>query len=223
MLGQVDSFGERMADTPDSTRLGKAVGLGLVNLANSELAKLYTRAGETAEAQRAESRIQQVKDRQAGLWDLAGFYRSRTFRRAGFLVPGFGILAVLTGFFALASVLLLELSPARLVRRKTMWRRFLCCAADYAPAAALVSSGALLLSFLPIARAFSEYRAASSALDGHDIFTEALWEFGFITQNYGWPERSLWLWCLIIITLAGLAMFIVVRSIYQARFRPVTT
>lgn len=106
MLGQVDSFGERMADTPDSTRLGKAVGLGLVNLANSELAKLYTRAGETAEAQRAESRIQQVKDRQAGLWDLAGFYRSRTFRRAGFLVPGFGILAVLTGFFALASVLL---------------------------------------------------------------------------------------------------------------------
>jgi uncharacterized protein (TIGR03435 family) len=224
LLGEVDSFGERMADNPDSTLLGRAVGLDLVNSANFELAKLYNRAGRITDAQKVRSRIQQVKERQAGLWNHAWFTQKRsTFRRAGLLVQGFSILAVLSGLAALAVILLLELWPARLGNRKAVWWRILCRIADYAPAATLLSSVALLLSFIPFARDFSEYRAATPGLGGQEVFMQAIWQFGFM-QNYGWQsERDLWLWASIIVLLVTLALLIVTRSLYRSRFATIVT
>jgi hypothetical protein len=70
------------------------------------------------------------------------------------LVQGFGTLAVIAGFAALAGISMLELWLRKIRDTKTIWRRVAGCLADYAPATLLAASGAFLLSFLPFQRAF---------------------------------------------------------------------
>ena len=95
--------------------------------------------------------------------------RARLPQSGDSLVQGFGILAVMAGFAALAGILLLELWPTKFRSRKTSWRNVVCWAADDAPATSLVASGALLLSFLPCARAFSEYRTSTVGLSSQEV------------------------------------------------------
>lgn len=223
LLGEVDSFGERMLNE-DSTVLEQLIGLSLERDANRKLAELYTSAGRTADAQRAGSRVEQLEERQAGFRDRARARdaRQQAYFRAGILVQGFAILAVLAGFSALAGILLLELWPASYRNRQMSWRRTLCWAADYAPVTSLVAGGALLLSFLPYARAFSEYRTSATGISGQEVFAEAL--SGFTPWDPGaQAERAIWIWSIVTVTLATLAIFIVGRSIYRARFKPITT
>jgi hypothetical protein len=220
LLVEVDSFCERMVDA-NSMVVEKAVGLSIAIGANRERGELYKRAGLTAEAQEARLRVHQLEERQAGLWQKdARVAREHAFRRAGILVQGFGILAVMGGFAAFAGILLLELGPAKFRSRKTSWRRVVCWAADYAPATSLVASGALLLSFLPCARAFSEYRTSTVGLSSQEALVEALW--GFMSPNYYKAEYAFLTWSFVTVALAMLATFIVARGIYRARVKPIT-
>jgi hypothetical protein len=125
------------------------------------------------------------------------------------------------GVAALAGILGLELWPAKFRSRKTSWRRVVCWAADYAPATSLVASGALLVSFLPCARAFSEYRTSTVGLSSQEALVEALW--GFMPPN-GWrAEYAFFIWTFVTVALATSAIFIVARGIYRARVKPLTT
>ena len=126
----------------------------------------------------------------------------------------------MAGFAAFAGILLLELWPAKFRSRKTSWRRVVCWAADYAPATSLVASGALLLSFLPCARAFSEYRTSTVGLSTQEAL-EALW--GGMPHNGLRAEYALLIWSFIAVALAAFAIFIVARSSYRPRVKPITT
>jgi hypothetical protein len=217
LLGAVDSLSERMV-SGNSMLVERAVGLSLARGANRKLGELYKRAGRIADAQRAGLRVQQLEERQDGLWPKdARTARLQAFRRAGILVQGFGILAVLAGFAALAGILVLELWPARFRNRKTSWPKVLCWVTDYAPSTSLVASGALLLSFLPYARAFSEYRTSTAGLASQEALVEAL--SGFMSPNYyGWrAEYAFLIWSFVTVALATFATFIVARRIYRAR------
>lgn len=221
LLDGVDLFGERMANE-NSMVLEKAVGLGLAIDANKKLAEFYTSAGRTADAKGAGLRVKQLDERQAGVWQRDAIVsRQKAFRRAGILVQIFGILAVLAGFAALAGILLLEVWPARLRIRKTLVLRVLCWAADYGPATSLIAGGALLLSFLPYAHAFSEYRTSAASPSSQMALDEALSVF---IPTYGWrAEYTFLLWSLVTLTLSVLAAFIIARSFYRERLRPIRT
>ena len=226
LLGEVDSFGERIESNQNLTLDAKFTGLWLARPANIELQKLYTSGGRTAEAQRASLRVQQLGERQGSLTGtfVARFVSEQTFHQAAILVRGFGIMAVLSGFAALAGILLLELWPERFRKRKTTWRRVVCWAADYAPSIALAAGGGLLLSFLPFAHAFSQFQTSASLISSQEVFGEAFNGIDVSQSYFFWRAGAVfWIWSLLTITLATAAILIVARSIYRARLKPIAT
>lgn len=180
LLGEVDAFGGRMVNGSE-TKIEELIGMSLARDANRELAALYTSAGRTVDAQKAELRVQQIDERLRGMrgsgpeFDHERYLREQAYRRRGLLVQGSGGLVVLSGFAALAGILLLDLWPAKFGSRKTAWRRALCWVADYAPATLLVASSAFLVSFLPYAHAFAKYRSSSYAHYDDEHIMEDLW------------------------------------------------
>jgi hypothetical protein len=223
LLGEVDSFGQRIANDENSTVWERFTGLQLELSANNELTKLYTEAARTADAQRASARVQQSEERQRELAEHlgAGLVSESSFRRTGILVLSFGCLAIMAGVSALAGILLLELWPAR--NMNTAWRSILRRVAGYGPAASLVFSGASLLSFLPVARAFAAYRDSAAALSRQEGFRQALAGMNLFDSYIWWrADAILWFWCSAIVVLAGFAILIVARGIYRARLSPST-
>ena len=106
--------------------------------------------------------------------DPATHAQAQAFQWEGMLVQGFGTLGVIAGFAAFAGILLLELWPWRIRNAKTIWRRALCCIADYAPSTLLVASAVFLTSFLPFQHPFLEYRSSSYVLTHQEHLREAL-------------------------------------------------
>jgi len=223
LLRDVGAFAERIVNGTATNR-EKAHGLWLGREANRKLAAFYTGAGRTADARTVDVRVQQIEERLVELRPPSSdscyhenYIRAHPFGR-GMLVQGFGSLAVIAGFTALAGILLLELWPARLGYRKTLWRRALCWTADYAPSALLVASSALLLSFLPYARLFAEFRSANYALPDVEHLAEVLRDLSVI-RNYvlNVAVERVSIWTFVTVALAALAVFIVARSFYRAR------
>jgi len=105
--------------------------------------------------------------------------------------------------------------PAGFGNRKTLWRRTLCRAADYAPATFLLASATFLLSFLPCAHAFSEFFSLNNGVRNEKLISDTLWGLIALPQSVLQPDRSLVIWFLGAAALAGLAVFIVGRSIYR--------
>jgi len=133
------------------------------------------------------------------------------------LLQGFGILAVLAGLAALASVLLLEMWPGRMRNAQTRWRRALCWMADYAPATLLVAIGAFLMSFLPFQHAFAEYRASSYMLLNDERLMGAMWGLMEIPEYVMGVHARVSIWAFVTIALAALLVFVLVRGIYRTR------
>lgn len=209
LLGEVESFGERVA-AANSTKIEKLIGLAIERDANHARVKLYTGAGQTAEAQKAGLLIQQIDDAMAALRPSQG--REQTFRRWGILLQWVGGLAAISGFAALVAILLLELLPARLGSRK--WRRALCRTADYAPATFLGASAVFLLSFLPYAHVFAQYFSWSNGIQNEELISDALMGLGAVPQYVLEPVRLV-IWFSVLGGLAALAIFIVGRGIYR--------
>ena len=216
LLGEVDSFGERIV-AAKSTLIEGLIGIAIERIANQERVKLYTGAGRTADAQKAGSRLQQIDDTVATLrpGHDRGYGREQTYRRWGILLQGSAGLALISGFASLALMIFLELLPARFGNHKTLWRKILCRVADYAPATFLVASGTFLLSFLPYAHAFSECFSPSNGFRNEELISDV---FGGLMAVPSYvPDGSLMIWFSGGAALVALAAFIVGRRIYRGR------
>ena len=217
LLGEVDSFGERIV-AANSTIIEKLIGLAMARDANQERVKFYTSAGRTADAQKAGLRIQQIDGTLATLRPgHEGYGREQTFRRWGILLQGSAGLALISGFAGLAAILLLDLLLTGFGNRRTLWRRAVCWTADYAPATFLLSSGAFLLSFLPYAHFFSECFSWSNGLRNEYLISDALIGLTAVPSYLLGPDGSIVIWFSGLGSLAVLAVFIVGRGIYRAR------
>lgn len=218
LAGEVDSFGKRM-QTGSATDIEKYIGLTLEQRANKELSKLYASAGLGTEAQQAAERVQQIQDIFAQLpYKIAASkLRRQSFQRWGFFVQGFGGLIVTAGFAGLAALLWLEFRGDTAKSRRLWLRSAMCWTADYAPVILLVSSGAFLVSFLPYARALLEFRSSSDPLAHERDMGEALLALSEIPDRVLRPDSGVSFWSFVIVTLATLAVFIVVRGLYRDR------
>ena len=216
LLSEVDSFGERV-EAANSTIIEKLIALAISRIANQERVKLYTNAGCTADAQKAELRLQQIDGTVATLRPNrdGGYGREQTYRRWGILLQGSAGLTLISGFAGLVAIFFLELLPATFGNRKTLWRRTLCRTADYAPATLLVASGTFILSFLPYAHAFSEFFSLGNGLRNEKLISDTLSGLTAIPQFVLQPDGSLVIWFSGVAALAGLAVFIVARSLYR--------
>jgi hypothetical protein len=216
LLGELDSLSERIV-AANSTIIEKLVASAIGRIANQERVKLYTSAGRTADAQKAGLRLQQIDATVATLRPHDGNYgRERSYRRWGILLQGSAGLALISAFAGLAAILFLELLPARFGNRKTLWRKTVCRAADYAPATFLVASATFLLSFLPYAHAFSEFFALGNGVRNEELISDTL--YGLMAVPGYVPEpRSMVIWFSGGAALVALAVFIVARRIYRSR------
>jgi len=215
LLGEVDSLGERIV-AANSTMIEKLIAIAISRIANQERVKLYTSAGRASDVQKAKARLQQMDATVATLRQgRNGYGRMQTYVRWGILLHVAAGLALTSGLVSLAAILFLELLPARIANQKTLWRKTLCRAADYAPATFLVASGTLLLSFLPFTHAFSECFTQSNGVSNEklisDVFSGLMAVPGFVS------DVPLAIWFSGAASLAALAVFIVRRSIYRSR------
>jgi hypothetical protein len=216
LAGEVDSFGRKMQDS-GSTDIEKLTGLSLEQRANKELSKLYTEAGRSVEAQQAAQRVRQIRDIFAEMpyKSAASELRRQSFRRWGFFVQGFGGLILIAGFAGLAALLSLEFWRAAANSRKSWWRKVACWTADYAPAILFLSSGAFLVSFLPYARALSEFRSSANPLSQERDIGEALLALGAVPDRVLWSDSGFSFWAVVTVALAVFAVFIVARGLYR--------
>jgi hypothetical protein len=220
LLHEVDAFGMRMANGSE-TRIERLIGQSLSRSADKELAVLYSSSGKTEDEQKVMRRIEQIDESfqtlRAG-YDPTARGRAQAFRKEAILVQGFGTLTLFAGLAALAGILLLELWPRKIRNEKTIWRRATCWAADYAPAALLVASGAFLVSFLPFQRAFAEYRASNYVpLDGESLMDAMLGLIeipDYVVRNADTPVTF---WTCVTVALVALLLFVLARGFYRMR------
>ena len=219
LLDEVDTFGMRMRDG-SGTNIEKVIGWSVSRRASKEMTVLYSSLGRSEDARRATLRIQQIDASFQALrpgHDSADHARVQSFRRAAMLVQGFGTLAVIAGFAALAGVLMLELWPRRIRNAHAIWWRAICLTSDYAPIILLASCGAFLISFLPFQHAFEEYRASSYSLLNEERVMESMWGLLEIPQSVTGVNFAVSIWTFVTIALSALLLFVLVRGFYRTR------
>jgi hypothetical protein len=219
LLDEVDAFGMRMTDG-SGPNIEKVIGWSVSRRATKEMAVLYSSLGKTEDVRRATLRIEQIDAGFQALrpgHDSADHGRAQTFQREAMLVQGFGTLAVISGFAALAGILMLELWPRKIRDTKTIWRRVACCFADYAPATVLAASGAFLLSFLPFQRAFEEYRTSNYSPPNEERMMESMWGLLEIPQSVTDVNFAVSIWTFVTVALSALLLFVLARGFYRMR------
>jgi hypothetical protein len=219
LLGELDAFGTRMSDGSE-VRIERLIGMAISRSAEKELADFYSSTGNTVDARRAALRVEQIDERARSMrsdHDPATRAQTQAFEWEGLLVQGFGALGVIAGFATLVGILLLELWPWRKRNAKTLWRRALCCIADYAPTTLLVASAAFLMSFLPFRHALVEYRSLSYVLANHEHLMEALGDLDGIPDYVMGVNARVLIWAFVTVALTALLLFVVVRGLFRAR------
>jgi hypothetical protein len=219
IAGEVDSFGQRMADGSE-TRIEKLIGYALSRSAAHDLQDLYKGAGRAADAHKAAGRELDVDKKVQAMmpWHNPEMRaREMEFRRDGNLVQGFGGLAVLAAGFALIGLLILEFWPARLNAKTSNWRKALCWSADYAPGIFLVAVAGFLVSFTPYARALSEFRSTNVGAYDDDRMMQLWWSLFLVRDFIFSSDGGIWIWSFVIALLTALAILIVARSFYRSR------
>jgi hypothetical protein len=217
LLDEVDAFGARMADG-SGTVIEKWIAWTLSERADKELAVLYSGWGQAEDARRVTLRIEQIEASFQALRparDLATGARAQAFRRDAMLVQGFGTLAVIAGFAAMAGFLMLELWPGKIRDTKTSWRRAACLVADCAPAVLLVACGGFLFSFLPFQRAFDEYRSSNYSLLNDERMIDSMWSLMEVPQSVTGVNAAVSIWTSVTIALSALLLFVLVRGFYR--------
>jgi hypothetical protein len=219
LLDEVDSFGIRMAAGSD-TDIEKLIAWVLSRSANKEMAVLYSSSGKTEDERRVTARLDQIEERFKEMrltHNPARGARAQTFRRKAILVQGFGTLAAVAGFAALAAILLLELFARKIRSARPIWRRAASLVADYAPAVVLVACSAFLVSFLPFQRAIAEYRASNPVLPNEERLIDAMWGLFQIPQYVTGVKAAVATWTFVTVALSALLVFVLVRGFYRAK------
>jgi hypothetical protein len=219
LLGAVNAFGIQMA-SESQTDIEKSIGMTLSRQASQELVNLETNAGRRVEAQKYQTRAEQLDERFHGKLREDGremIVQMQFFRRWGILVQSFAILVLVSILIAAAGSLVLELLPRRFRNRKTSWKKALCWAADYGPTTLLVACGAFLLSFLPYSHALAAFRSSGYKLTQHDSVMLAFGSLSFVPIYLSSPAGTVLLWLAVTAVLSGLVFFVVARSFYSAK------
>jgi hypothetical protein len=219
LLGELDAFGTRMS-VGSEVRIERLIGMAISRSAEKELADFYSVTGNTVDARRAALRVEQIDERARSMrsdHDPATRAQRQAFEWEGLLVQGFGALGVIAGFATLVGILLLELWPWQKRNAKTLWRRALCCIADYAPTTLLVASAAFLMSFLPFRHALVEYRSFGYVLANHEHLMEALGDLDGIPDYVMGVNARVLIWAFVTVALTALLLFVVVRGLFRAR------
>jgi hypothetical protein len=219
LLDEVDAFGMRMTDGSEMN-IEKVIGWSVSRRASKEMAVLYSSLGKTENARKATLRIEQIDASFQALrpgHDSADHARARTFQREAMLVQGFGTLAVIAGFAALAGISMLELWLRKIRDTKTIWRRVAGCLADYAPATLLAASGAFLLSFLPFQRAFEEYRTSNYSLLNEQRLMESMWGLLDLPQSVTDVNFAVSIWTFVTVALSALLLVVLAHGFYRTK------
>jgi hypothetical protein len=219
LLDEVDAFGMRMRDG-SGTNIEKVIGGSVSRRAIKERTVLYSTLGKPENVRRETLRIEQIDASFQALrpgHDSADHARTLTFQRDAMLLQGFGTLALIAGFAALAGILMLELWLRKTRETKTTWRRVACCLADYAPATLLAASGAFLLSFLPFQRAFEDYRTSSYSLLNEQRLMESMWGLLDIPQTVAGENFAVSIWTFVTVALSALLFVVLARGFYRMR------
>jgi hypothetical protein len=219
LLDEVDSFGIRMADGSE-TDIEKLIAWVLSRSASKEMAVLYSSSGKMEDERRVTAHLDQIEERFKEMrltHNPATNARVQIFRRKAMMVQGFGTLAVVAVFAALAGILLLELFPRKIRSAKPIWRRAASLVADYAPTVVLVACSAFLVSFLPFQRAIAEYRASSPVLPSEERLMDAMRGLFQIPQYVTGVNAAASTWTFVTVALSALLLFALVRDFYRAR------
>jgi hypothetical protein len=115
------------------------------------------------------------------------------------------------------SFLLLEIRPRSFPQRRAAWQRILCRTADYAPASFLILSFAFLVSFLPIAQLFAQYRSASASIYTVREIRGTLWGLMDVPLSVQQVLNPPFFWWLVTTALVILAAVFLFRLVTGAR------
>lgn len=212
-------FGNRM-DAASSTSIEKLSAIGIVRMADKQLAKTYTSEGKTEEAQKvieeSDERDRVVRRRFAQ--DEPGrLARIQAFRREAALVQGAVILGVLSLFSAIVGIVVLELWPQGGRRRMGLLNGMLCIAADWAPVTVLLATGAFLVGFLPFQRVLADFRVSAFHMADEQKLTDAIWSLIAVPERLIGVDTAVAFWSMLTVTLSVAVVAIVAFGIYRAR------
>ncbi len=219
LLGEVDRFGVKMADS-SGTKIEQLIALSLARNAEREMVDLYSNAGRAEETEKATAQREKIEARMLEMrWgsDPDAGARVKRFRREATIVQVSAILGLASGLGALAGILWLEFRPGKRAKQQAIWRQVPCWAADYAPAAFLAASGAFLLSFLPYQRALAEYRASNYRVIDQERLMDALWSLISFPEAVLGVDAAVAFWASVTIALSALLLIVLVRSFYRTR------
>lgn len=209
ILQDVDGFANRMLEQGDAT-FEHLIALNLSRQATQELRNLYAATGRPREASDASARLQEIDNRQRAFLSLPYLVYPNSSRREALLFQTCAILLVVCGVMLALSFFLLEIRPRSFPPRRATWQRILCTSADYAPASFLILTFAFVVSFLPIAHLFAQYRSASASIATFQEISGTLWglmELPLSLQNILNPPLFWWLVTAALVILAALFLF----------------
>jgi hypothetical protein len=212
ILREVDGFANLMSQQKE-TGFERLTALELSREATEGLQNLYSATGRTREASDASARLQKTMEdkRTYGSPSIASYLVfSNSFNREAIVFQSCAILLVVCGVTVAFTFLVLEIRPRSFPKRRGAWQRILCRTADYAPAAFLILSFAFLVSFLPIARLFTQYRSASASISTFQEISGTLWGLMDVPVSLQEVLNPPFFWLLLtaaLIILAALFLF----------------
>jgi hypothetical protein len=219
ILQDVDRFAVRMLEPGDAS-FERLFALDLSRQATQELRNLYVSTGRTRDASEASARLQEIDNRWQTLRSQPYLVFPHSLRREALVFQTLAILLVVCGVTIGLTFLLLEIRPRSIPQRRAAWQRILCRTADYAPASFLILSFAFLVSFLPIAQLFAQYRSASASIYTVREIRGTLWglmDVPLSVQQVLNPPFFWWLVTTALVILAAVFLFRLVTGARPAR------
>lgn len=212
ILQDVDGFANRMSEQAEAD-FERLSALELSRLATQEFRNLYAATGRPREASDASARLQKIQEAKRTFYlpsSAVQVVDPKFFNRKALLFQTCAVLLVVCGVTVALSFLLLEIRPRSFPQRRAAWQRILCGTADYAPASFLILSFAFLVTFLPIAHVFAQYRSASASIATFQEISGTLWGLmqlpNFLEEMVN-PTLFWWLITTVLVILAALFLF----------------
>jgi hypothetical protein len=218
IANQVGTFGARMAGS-NGPFIEQLIGIVVEHSAQVGLTELYASEGKAEEARLANSKVGEL-DRAVKGSNRDNPRRAEqihTLQWEAAFVQGFGILGGIAALAVIVGILELELRSSMNRNRTTVWRRAMCLASDYAPAALLVASGAFVVCFLPFQRALADFRASGYLPADERRITDTLWSLLRVPQYMLGDDAAVAFWSFATIILSLLAVAVVVCSWHRTR------
>jgi hypothetical protein len=219
ILKEIDTFGSRMADRGQSD-MERLVGLDISRLATQKYESIYAANGQKVEAQKASAKVQQLEELQRTFHypSMAAYLsRQKAFRAYALLFESTSILVLISAFAVALSYLILEFWPRSFPRRRAVLQRVLCGTADFAPASVLSFSAVFLLSYLPFARLFVEYRTQAGTSTAIRELSSTLWQLIQFRYSIEYLFEGTFIWWILTVALSLVAILVIVRGFYRAR------